>query len=110
LDVAIKRMRMAPSVDMMTAEFDQEVKVLRALRHRNIVFFHGAGTAQDRLPFLVMELCTRGSLFDVLHSDAILAETRLLRFAWDAASGMAFLHSLSPPRLHRGNATIEGKC
>lgn len=100
MDVALKFMRPGiESVDILTAEFDHEVKVLRALRHRNIVFFYGAGSTASGQPFLVMELCLRGSLYDVLHSNAELPVAEALTIAWDTANGLKFLHGLSPPHL-----------
>ena len=79
-----------------------EIRFLRTLRHKNIVFFHGAGVWFDGSPFLVTEYLTMGSLRTVLKSDTmILSASRRLSLALGAATGMHCLHSLDPPRLHR---------
>ena len=71
-----------------------------ALRHPNIVLFMGAVTTREYC--LVTELVPRGSLWAVLHSDAKLEWSHVLKLAIGTARGMAFLHSASPrPILHR---------
>jgi|EP00037_Helgoeca_nana_P021951 serine/threonine protein kinase len=67
-----------------------------------VVFFFGAGTWHDGLPFFVTEYCSRGSLRGLLDvpQNAIDA-ARAVKFALDAACGMLFLHTRSPPRMHR---------
>lgn len=54
------------------------------------------------------EYCARGSLYDVLSAasrDASLAATltwrRRIAMLLDAAAGLAYLHSRSPPIIHR---------
>ena len=42
------------------------MQFLRSLRHRNIVFFYGAGNLTTE-PFLVTEYMARGTLCDVLY-------------------------------------------
>ena len=64
------------------------------MRHPNIVHFLGAGTWKDGSPFLVTELLQRGSLQHVLGSSPQIEWLAKLRFALDAATGMAFLHGL----------------
>jgi serine/threonine protein kinase len=52
--VAIKQLRsVLRELDESAVEdFEREVQLLRRLRHRNIVFFYGAGI-KDGVPFLV---------------------------------------------------------
>lgn len=59
----------------------------------------------------MMEYCARGSVYGVLSgavedraAAAVLTWPRLLRFAWDAAKGMLYLHTLRPPVMHRQEA------
>mmetsp|Transcript_32437 Transcript_32437/g.97762 ORF Transcript_32437/g.97762 Transcript_32437/m.97762 type:complete len:300 (-) Transcript_32437:1295-2194(-) len=67
-----------------------------------IVFFFGAGTWYDGLPFFVTEFCSRGSLRDILDDPKQDIDVdQASRFALHAARGMLFLHSRSPPRMHR---------
>jgi hypothetical protein len=101
--VAIKQLRLSvQEIDgKAEADFDAEVAFLRSLRHRNIVFFYGTGV-RGASPFLVTEFMERGSLHSVLVVESgTLAWDRRLQFARDVAAGMAFLHTLSPPRMHR---------
>eukprot|EP00040_Diaphanoeca_grandis_P012964 m.65589 g.65589 ORF g.65589 m.65589 type:complete len:1401 (+) comp23578_c0_seq1:82-4284(+) len=88
-------------LDMHTADFEDEIGLLRALRHPNIVFFYGAGVWRDGQPFFVTELCERGSLRSLLDRSTSIEVPRAMKFANDCAKGMTFLHSLNPPRLHR---------
>lgn len=59
-------------------------------------------------PCIVSEYCARGSLTDVLRQAraapdpaAALSWARRLSIAAEAAVGMAYLHSRSPPVVHR---------
>ena len=77
-----------------------EAGLLAAMRHPNIVGFVGISTSP---PAIITELCDRGSLFDVLKAarrDPLPWRLRL-RMAIEAAQGMHYLHSSSPPIIHR---------
>ena len=83
------------------ADFEKEILLLRSLRARNIVLFYGMGHGDDG-PFCVLEYMARGSVRGILdrHSPALHLAHRY-SFAADAAKGMAFLHGLDPPMVHR---------
>lgn len=50
----------------------------------------------------------KGSLWDLLHNVEVHIEWQvLLSMARDAAKGMAYLHGLSPPILHRDLKTLN---
>jgi hypothetical protein len=103
--VAVKKLRQrARDMDEgVIEEFESEVRFMRTLRHRNIVFFYGAGVTGS-MPFLVCEYLSRGSLRGILRDsgsgEGLALETRL-GFVRDTAKGMRFLHTLDPPRIHR---------
>lgn len=101
MTVAAKVLR-TPDDEQSLTEFEREIRFMQTVRHPNIVMFIGAGIMDDNTqPFLVAEYMPRGSLRDVLEDRTItLRVTTCLRFALDAARGMAFLHSLLPPRIH----------
>ena len=101
MTVVVKILR-APDDQQSLSEFEREIKFMQTVRHPYIVMFIGAGRMEDdKQPFLVAEYMPRGSLRDVLDDrDVTLNVTRCLGFALDAARGMAFLHSLKPPRIH----------
>lgn len=112
--IAVKKVRVAmreldPDADRA---FQAEVETCRTMRHRNVVLFFGAGI-MDGAPFLVTEFMERGSLRDILDAEGdALPWARRWRFALDIASGMRYLHSLTPPRLHRelkcANVLVSG--
>eukprot|EP00051_Salpingoeca_urceolata_P027594 m.482266 g.482266 ORF g.482266 m.482266 type:complete len:1283 (-) comp22486_c0_seq1:176-4024(-) len=101
-DVAIKLLRSDVfELDPTTSlGFEREIKFLRGLRHKNLLFFYGAGTRRGQR-FLVVELC-QGSVRKLLN-DATedLEWPQIQSFAQDTARGMAFLHDLIPPIIHR---------
>lgn len=90
-----------------TSEFEREAGTLSQIRHPSLVSYFGCGMAQlagtaDPRPFMVIELMAGGTLRDLL-SDAAKG------FEWPArvqclqqiASGVAHLHGMSPPLVHR---------
>eukprot|EP00051_Salpingoeca_urceolata_P010285 m.125262 g.125262 ORF g.125262 m.125262 type:complete len:1355 (-) comp16649_c0_seq1:659-4723(-) len=98
--VAVKRLKESVQLwdDLAVEEFQAECKLMRSLRHRNIVFFYGAGLT-DGVPFLVIEWLPLGNLTTILESDLELSSARKLGFVHDVASGMAFLHASN--KIHR---------
>ncbi|EGD72081.1 TKL/DICTY4/DRK protein kinase [Salpingoeca rosetta] len=101
--VAVKRLKheLEELDEEAHAEFISEIKFMRGLRHKNIVYFYGAGFMNNQ-PFLVAEHMARGALDTNLADSSIdLSWRRRLGFLLDTASGMNFLHSLNPPRIHR---------
>ena len=86
--VAIKRLHPQSSLDENSMlEFDREVKLLRSLRHRNIVWFLGAHASRAQ-PFLVTEYVEQGPLYTILHeSNVFLTVRRRIQFVLDTAQG-----------------------
>ncbi|RHY25883.1 hypothetical protein DYB32_008030, partial [Aphanomyces invadans] len=83
-------------------EFSQEAALCAALKHPNIVFFHGMCICPPSI-CLIYELC-RGSLDDALQkpqADYVEPLWPKLCYMLDAARAVAFLHSFSPPFIHR---------
>ncbi|EGG17328.1 pleckstrin domain-containing protein [Cavenderia fasciculata] len=84
------------------SEFRREIHVMSDLKHRNVVNLLGFTLH----PFtMVMEYIDGGDLYRFLHSPAgdVLNDNWNLRLqlALDIARGMNFLHSVTPPLLHR---------
>ena len=78
--------------------FETEAAVMINLRHENIIRF--LGLCQNP-PSLVMEYMQLGSLDKVLASDIPLAWALRLKIAYDILKGLAYLHSLPNPIIHR---------
>lgn len=99
-EVAIKAIKKNSNMNLIK-EFHREIDMLSRLRHPNLVLFMGA-CIYDSL-CVVTEYCTGGTLFSLLHekSSVKVSWKQRVKFAQDIAQGMAFLHSCSPPVLHR---------
>ena len=82
-------------------DFRREMALVCRLRHPNVVLFMGACT-KDKELCIVMEYAARGSLYGVLR-DARLALDwpTVLRWALEAARGINYLHTRTPPICHR---------
>ena len=91
--VAVKKML---SLDKMNlAVVKREAKMLFQLRHPNVMQCYGL-VQNDPVHLLVVELCLRGSLFDVLHSEAGKKELEIdsmIAITRGIANGMTYLHS-----------------
>ena len=104
-DVAFKTMHADEMNDDTVNAFAEEIRMMRALRHPNIVLFIGAVIQPKRMG-IVSELMKRGNLEQLLHGTGAQSDTLcqngLLRrqMAADCARGMLYLHSLSPPVVH----------
>lgn len=101
LEGTVVAIKLLLNVDAGVLErFFQEVSILAALRHPNLLLF--MGYARSPALAMVSEYMHRGSLFKVLRKrDGKLLEPKLQRsIATSVARGMAHLHSRSPPILH----------
>ncbi|KAK3252561.1 hypothetical protein CYMTET_38155 [Cymbomonas tetramitiformis] len=95
--VAIKVMDIGCKPIQVWDTFCREIKFHYRLHHPNIVRFLGACTRNEKQPALLLELCERGSLYDLIRRARSGAGTfewsTRLRYALDAARAMVFLHS-----------------
>ncbi len=98
-DVAVKVLLANHASDpVLAARFDREARVLAAVSHPNIVAIHDVASgdpASGAEPFLVMDLCTGGSLADRLAASPsrALPPDALVPILVDVASGLAALHA-----------------
>jgi serine/threonine protein kinase len=82
-------------------EFQVESDMLRRLRHPQIVLFMGT-CLQGKDMCIITEFIDRGSLFEVLKDASVTFDwATILKMATDAAKGMNYLHTYSPPIIHR---------
>ena len=104
-----------PSEAVMAA-LQREASIMAGLRHPNCIQYLGATLNP---PALIMEYCSKRSVDTILAAatlDAKLAKQldwfHLLSMACDAAKGMLYLHTRSPPIVHRDlkspNLLVDG--
>eukprot|EP01103_Thecamoeba_quadrilineata_P008678 TRINITY_DN1840_c0_g1_i1.p1 TRINITY_DN1840_c0_g1~~TRINITY_DN1840_c0_g1_i1.p1 ORF type:complete len:740 (-),score=99.37 TRINITY_DN1840_c0_g1_i1:96-2315(-) len=98
-EVAIKSLKPNAPLEDIKA-FAQEVKLMSTLVHPNIIMFVGACTKEPHL-LSVSGFEHKGSLYNVLRSEPNLEWKLLLKMALDGATGMCYLHSRTPPIIHR---------
>jgi len=93
-EVALKKLRIKGTTDNIK-EFRKELKIMRTLRHPNIVEFLGACVEPNRM-CIVTEYLANGSLEDVLERNAKrkkrISIKRIVALAKDIARGLNWLH------------------
>jgi Protein kinase domain len=98
--VAVKVFKCEMLTPKYISRFAQEAAFSHRLQHECIVESIGVCVVPPSI-CLVQEFMEGGSLFHVLKKYPHLSVRRRLRMARDIARGVAFLHSQSPPVLHR---------
>ncbi|GMI79229.1 ENHANCED DISEASE RESISTANCE 1 [Hibiscus trionum] len=100
-EVAVKKFLDQDFSGAALAEFKREVRIMRRLRHPNVVLFMGAVTRPPNLS-IITEFLPRGSLFKILHRPhPQIDEKRRIKMALDVARGMNCLHTSIPTIVHR---------
>ena len=91
--VAIKQIKKEVIEQDKLEEFKNECAVMEVIRHPNVVLFLGACTKVPNLS-IVLEFCTRGSLWNILHDQKVVLTWELRKkFALDIAKGVFYLHT-----------------
>ncbi|XP_034931520.1 serine/threonine-protein kinase STY46 isoform X3 [Populus alba] len=91
-DVAIKVLRGEHLNNKLQSEFNQEVLIMRKVRHKNVVKFIGVCTRPPSL-CIITEFMSGGSMYDFLRKQkGSLSLQSLLRVAIDVSKGMHCLH------------------
>ncbi|RLN54958.1 hypothetical protein BBJ28_00024484, partial [Nothophytophthora sp. Chile5] len=105
--VAVKKITLQGDTKSIVTSFGSEASVMAQLRHPNVVMFMGV-MVHPEFVGLVMELCPKGSVYSVIHNDDIKIDwSLLLRMMVDSSRGMHFLHSSTPPILHRDLKSVN---
>ncbi len=88
--------------DRLIEEIVGEAGIMACLRHPKIVQIYGCSITQQAL-WITSELCNVGSLRTLLSSSAGQRMTRFqdISLCVDIADGMQYLHSRTPPIIHR---------
>ena len=82
------------------AAFIDEMRLLSKLRHPNITMYMGGVVKDGSSPMLVLEYMERGSLYDLLKSDATLDGELIRSILQDIMQGVRYLHSNNPQIIH----------
>mmetsp|Transcript_15621 Transcript_15621/g.44295 ORF Transcript_15621/g.44295 Transcript_15621/m.44295 type:complete len:1063 (+) Transcript_15621:197-3385(+) len=81
-------------------EFQKEFAIMSAIRTPHVVFFYGA--CVNPTLYMVMEFCSRGTLYDVLKNEDHEIDWKLaLKLCTDTVRGIWCLHSWKPQIVHR---------
>ncbi|CAM8923532.1 unnamed protein product [Rhodiola kirilowii] len=101
MEVAVKKFLDQDFSGAALAEFRREVRIMRGLRHPNVVHFVGAVTRPPNLS-IITEFLPRGSLYRIIHRPhGYIDERQRLKMALDVAQGMNCLHTSTPTIVHR---------
>ncbi|MDR1680344.1 MAG: serine/threonine protein kinase [Prevotellaceae bacterium] len=80
-----------------TQLFSHEFALVFNLNHSNLLRPSHYDIC-DRMPYLIMPFCERGSAAKLMGS---ISEEKAWRFLHDVAAGLAFLHAQEPPVIHQ---------
>jgi len=97
MEVAIKVLKSPEEGDLR--EFRKEVQIMGAVKSEYTVKFFGA-VIEPKI-CLIMELCSRGSLFRVLNKEHDFTWDRFFSFSEQTVLGVMSLHNHTPQILHR---------
>ena len=85
----------------MINKIEFECRIMSSLRHPNIVQFLGICFFEEsKVPVLVME-CLDANLETLLTQTTNLSTPAKIKVLLDVAKGLVYLHTLSPPIIHR---------
>ncbi|KAI8888298.1 kinase-like protein [Backusella circina FSU 941] len=90
--VAIGELRLTQFNAVDIKEIKHEIKVLKQLRHENVIRFIGVCTHPQHL-CIITELCAKGDLFDVIRNYKKPSFSQLVMYMYDIALGVSYLHT-----------------
>lgn len=98
-NVAVKKLYAQSMDEKAMSAFKGEVEIMSKLRHPNVLLFMGACTQPGNL-MIVTEIMPKGSLRALIKDPKFSFKTRM-EWAKQTAKGMAWLHTMKPPMIHR---------
>uniref|UniRef100_A0A674GF49 Scaffold protein ILK n=5 Tax=Neoaves TaxID=3078114 RepID=A0A674GF49_TAEGU len=110
-DIVIKMLKIRDWTTRKSRDFNEEYPKLRIFSHPNVLPVLGACQAPPAPhPTVISHWMPYGSLYNVLHegTNFVVDQMQAVKFAFDIARGMAFLHTLEPliPRHHLNSRSI----
>ncbi|PWN90540.1 kinase-like protein [Acaromyces ingoldii] len=99
-----RRVAIAEIRDQLSEMDIKEIKLLRDLRHENIVRFIGVSIPQEprNVPCMVVtELCSNGDLYDYIRNVEAPSDDEIFRIMLETARGLEYLHTRTPTIIHR---------
>lgn len=99
-DIALKIYTSVQVTDEELHRFSRETALNVQLSHPNIVQFYGLCVVPPSIS-LVFEFCEYGGLDVALQNSSLWGLSTKLKAWLDACKAVAYLHSFSPPLLHR---------
>lgn len=93
-DVAVKIFATPIDDEKAKRRFERECKTLgRLSAHPNVVSLYGSGFDDEQRPFIVMDLCPRGTLQETIMRDGPMSVAAVLRIGVKISSALDFGHS-----------------
>ena len=87
--------------DIIVEKFRKECLILSELNHPNVVSFVGVHFGRDRNDISLVIEMLRYELADFVEKNPNILLIKHIRILYDVSKGLHFLHSLTPPLIHR---------
>ena len=102
LDVAVKKIKIKEINDNFYKEYQNEISILTAVNHPNLVIFLGT-MIEDNYLCIITEYCEGGTLYDLLYkkNNIEISWNLKLNFLIQISEAMIFLHKNEPKIIHR---------
>ncbi|KAI9310166.1 kinase-like domain-containing protein [Dichotomocladium elegans] len=82
------------------ADLAQEIRILKSVRHPNIIAFHDAWHTENEFVFIT-ELMTSGTLREYIRKLSLPNIKIIKRWVRQILKGLSYLHGHNPPIIHR---------
>ncbi|KAK3417067.1 hypothetical protein EUGRSUZ_H02824 [Eucalyptus grandis] len=90
---------------LVKGNFQHELEIVMQINHKNVVRLHGI-CLETRIPLLVYEYISNGTLFQHIHQNAsniLRSWKNRLRIATEVALALAYMHSCAEPPIIHGD-------
>ena len=99
--IALKKIPIQSLKGAAKKDVQREVDMMKSFHHPNILQYLGCCFESPDL-YIAVEYMSRGDLYSILHNAEIqLTWDTVIKILTDTTRGMIYLHSLSPPIIHR---------